>query len=89
MSISIIPHTWQNTNLKFKKPNDKVNIEIDILAKYVENLLSRNDNTSEKCFPIRSSIVKTESKSVIVELQSTIIPNSSINQIAYGELLNK
>lgn len=46
ISISIIPHTWQNTNLKFKKVNDKVNIEIDILAKYVERLLNRN-NTSE------------------------------------------
>jgi riboflavin synthase len=47
VSISVIPHTWQNTNFKFKKLNDKVNIEIDILAKYVEKLLSR-DNTSEK-----------------------------------------
>jgi riboflavin synthase len=46
ISISIIPHTWQNTNLKFNKVNDKVNIEIDILAKYVEKLLNRN-NTSE------------------------------------------
>jgi len=42
ISISIIPHTWQNTNLKYKKLNDKVNIEIDILAKYVEKLLSKN-----------------------------------------------
>ena len=47
ISISIIPHTWQNTNLKYKKLNDKVNIEIDILAKYVEKLLSKN-NTKEK-----------------------------------------
>ena len=47
ISISVIPHTWQNTNLKYKKINDKVNIEIDVLAKYVEKLLSRN-NTSEK-----------------------------------------
>ena len=48
ISISIIPHTWQNTNLKFKKVNDKVNIEIDILAKYVEKLLIKESNTSEK-----------------------------------------
>ena len=47
VSISIIPHTWQNTNLKYKKINDLVNIEIDILAKYVEKLLNRNE-TSEK-----------------------------------------
>ena len=46
VSISIIPHTWQNTNLKYKKVNDKVNIEI--LAKYVEKLLTKNNGTSKK-----------------------------------------
>jgi len=40
--ISIIPHTWQNTNLKTKQINDIVNVEIDILAKYVEKLLSKD-----------------------------------------------
>lgn len=45
ISLSIIPHTWQNTNLKVKKVNDKVNVEIDILAKYVEKLLNRKSNS--------------------------------------------
>ncbi|MDZ7624350.1 MAG: riboflavin synthase [Ignavibacteriaceae bacterium] len=44
ISISIIPHTWQNTNLKDKMVNEKVNIEIDILAKYVEKLLTKVNN---------------------------------------------
>ena len=44
ISISVIPHTWQNTNFKHKKVNDEVNIEIDILAKYVEKLLTGNDD---------------------------------------------
>jgi riboflavin synthase len=48
ISISIIPHTWQNTNLKYKKLNDKVNVEIDILAKYVEKLLTKVNNSSNK-----------------------------------------
>lgn len=48
ISISIIPHTWQNTNLKYKKLNDKVNVEIDILAKYVEKLLTKVNNSSDK-----------------------------------------
>lgn len=43
IAISVIPHTWQNTNFKNKKVNDEVNIEIDILAKYVEKLLIGND----------------------------------------------
>jgi riboflavin synthase len=46
--LSIIPHTWQNTNLKVKNVNDKVNVEIDILAKYVEKLLTRENNSPGK-----------------------------------------
>ena len=34
-SISIIPHTYNNTNLYFAKVNDLVNIEFDALARYV------------------------------------------------------
>ena len=33
--INIIPHTLENTNLKFRKPGDRVNIETDIIGKYV------------------------------------------------------
>ena len=34
-SVSIIPHTMQVTNLGFKKVGDKVNIETDVLCKYI------------------------------------------------------
>ncbi len=40
-SVAIIPHTFENTNLKAAEAGDPVNLEFDILAKYVENLLSR------------------------------------------------
>ena len=40
-SVSVIPYTLQNTNLRGKLPGDRVNLEADILAKYVESLLSR------------------------------------------------
>ena len=40
-SLSVIPYTLQNTNLRGKAPGDRVNLEADILAKYVESLLSR------------------------------------------------
>ena len=43
ISVSIIPHTLENTNLKFKKCNDKVNIETDFFAKYIEKLLPIKD----------------------------------------------
>jgi len=48
ISLSIIPHTWQNTNLRDKEVNDKVNVEIDILAKYVEKLLTKVNHSSNK-----------------------------------------
>lgn len=41
--VSVIPHTWNNTNLKEKKTGDKVNIETDVLAKYVEKLINKNE----------------------------------------------
>ncbi len=34
-SVSIIPHTMKVTNLSYKKVGDKVNIETDILGKYI------------------------------------------------------
>jgi riboflavin synthase len=40
VSIAIIPHTYQNTALQFHKPSDSVNIEVDVIAKHVEKLLS-------------------------------------------------
>ncbi len=39
-TISIIPFTMQHTNLRERKVGDKVNLEADILAKYVESLLA-------------------------------------------------
>ncbi len=39
IGINIIPHTAQVTNLGFKHVGDSVNIEVDMIAKYIENLL--------------------------------------------------
>jgi riboflavin synthase len=43
ISVTIIPHTYANTNLREKKPGDRVNLETDVLAKYVEKMLSALD----------------------------------------------
>jgi riboflavin synthase len=37
--FAIIPHTYANTNLREIAPGDSVNLECDILAKYVESLM--------------------------------------------------
>lgn len=38
ITVTIIPHTWENTNLHTAGIGDKINVEIDIIAKYVETL---------------------------------------------------
>ena len=37
--IAIIPKTWEVTNLCHLQPGDDVNIEVDVLGKYIEKLL--------------------------------------------------
>ncbi|MBN2168742.1 MAG: riboflavin synthase [Actinobacteria bacterium] len=46
-SVSIIPHTLEETTLLEAKPGVKVNLEADIIAKYVEKLLSKDDGDLE------------------------------------------
>ncbi len=45
-SVSIIPHTAQQTTLLNKRVGDIVNLETDILAKYVERLLGSKKTTN-------------------------------------------
>ena len=40
-SVALIPFTLQNTNLADLRPGSPVNLEVDILGKYVYNMLSR------------------------------------------------
>lgn len=40
LEIAIIPKTWEVTNLSRLNPGDDVNIEVDVIGKYVERLLS-------------------------------------------------
>jgi riboflavin synthase len=40
-TVAVIPYTLENTNLSAVSVGDRVNLEADILAKYVESLLDR------------------------------------------------
>jgi riboflavin synthase len=40
ISINLIPHTIEMTTLKHLKPGAKVNLEVDLIARYVERMLS-------------------------------------------------
>ena len=37
--VAIIPHTLEQTNLRLRRPGDKINVEFDVLGKYIEKLL--------------------------------------------------
>ena len=43
LTVWLIPETLERTNLSSKKPGDLINIEVDVLAKYVERLLAKGD----------------------------------------------
>jgi len=45
VTIAVIPHTWESTNLKSLHAGDPVNLETDLVAKYVEKMLRREPAT--------------------------------------------
>lgn len=45
-TVYLIPYTISNTTLGFKKEGDTINVELDILAKYTEKLLSPKEKKS-------------------------------------------
>ncbi|MEU7022793.1 riboflavin synthase [Streptomyces sp. NPDC046203] len=47
-TISLIPTTLALTTLGIKQPGDPVNLEVDVIAKYVERLLGRNAQENVK-----------------------------------------
>jgi riboflavin synthase len=42
MHINLIPHTLQNTTLQYLKAGSLVNLEVDLIARYVERMLAPN-----------------------------------------------
>ncbi|MDD3594177.1 MAG: riboflavin synthase [Candidatus Gastranaerophilales bacterium] len=46
--VSLIPHTKENTTFQYLKIGDFVNIETDIIAKYIEKLMIKDNNTSSR-----------------------------------------
>lgn len=42
--VNIIPHTWSHTTLSDRKVGDKINLEVDMLARYVCRMLEQGNN---------------------------------------------
>jgi riboflavin synthase len=53
-TIAIIPHTVESTNLHSLKPGDPVNLEADLIAKYVEKMMK--GDSSESSFTIEELV---------------------------------
>ena len=45
LTVWLIPETLENTNLSTLRPGDLINVEVDVLAKYVERLLDKGDKS--------------------------------------------
>jgi riboflavin synthase len=50
-AISVIPHTAKETTLGLKQPGDAVNLEVDLIGKYVERLLQDRGQTAPRPAP--------------------------------------
>jgi riboflavin synthase len=46
VTVAIIPHTWEMTNLRSIKTGDPVNLEVDMIAKYVEKMMRGESGNS-------------------------------------------
>ncbi|SMP26987.1 riboflavin synthase [Chryseobacterium profundimaris] len=42
-SVAIIPYTWEFTNMQYLKKGDKVNLEFDIIGKYIAKLINKQN----------------------------------------------
>lgn len=61
VQITLIPYTIEKTTLKDKKAGDRVNLEADILGKYVEKLVGQRDKKSgqmDRSFLIEHGFIK-------------------------------
>ena len=46
VEVAVIPYTYEHTNLRDRKPGDAVNLEGDVLGKYVERYLEARNETA-------------------------------------------
>tara|TARA_X000001036_G_scaffold44076_1_gene35213 strand:+ start:2354 stop:3007 length:654 start_codon:yes stop_codon:yes gene_type:complete len=58
IQVALIPHTLENTNLNNKVVGDSVNVETDIIGKYIVRFISESDNYED----INSMLIKTLNK---------------------------
>ncbi len=50
VEIAVVPHTFENTNLSGISPGDLVNIEVDVIARYIESLMGTARSVWEELY---------------------------------------
>ncbi len=60
LTVAIIPATVRQTTLQYKKVGDRVNLEVDILAKYVEKMLNLGQISASKNSDLEGSLKRFE-----------------------------
>ena len=58
-SVAIIPHTWDHTNLHIRRAGDQINLETDIVGKYIEKLVG-GDYIRAEATPLRIADLERE-----------------------------
>jgi len=53
-TVAVIPHTSEVTNLGGRRVGDRVNLEVDVVAKYVESMLAGATNSAGSTSPERA-----------------------------------
>jgi len=54
--IAVIPYTYEHTNIHDRKPGDAVNLEADILGKYIERHLAARHSSTASTFTVRQLV---------------------------------
>jgi len=54
LTVSLIPETLARTTLGLRAPGDRVNLEVDVLAKYTERLLAAGGRTASAARPVEA-----------------------------------
>jgi len=54
--VAVIPHTFENTVLKHKKAGDYLNVEVDMIARYIEKLLKKETKADK----LKESVLKMQ-----------------------------
>jgi riboflavin synthase len=56
--VNIVPHTLQSTSMSEFKVGTEVNLEVDLIARYLERLLKSNDHNNEDVGSITESMLR-------------------------------